>query len=383
MTSGRRTGLAENGARREAVPGPVRMPMSRRTKQRWAIAGGVVVGWLVADNLTGSFLGATVLLIVVAGLGVATVVGLRAMGITRDHPALQRLASRPWRDGQDVLRVALQHLPEVFIVTPNGSLIAPDVVELQMNPADLRSLRDLMGLDVVSESATQVYEHQVAKRGARFAGSVRPEVYVVPEGTLPKGRFRLQRGVPVMSRPPVDLWDEPEEFESGGYQLEPEPAPAPAPVGRQFTRVDQEYAHPVEKPAGKPVAAGSASRTRYDGDPSRTRMDGLATVMEQVRPKIPTLRLVTGLKVAETIMSGARAGRGPVELALPEVPTVSRVHAIFTFDAERWCWSVANQGANGMSVNGTLVTDKCALSDGDSIRWGQSKDAPLSRVEIG
>ena len=310
----------------------------------------------------------------------ATVVGLRAMGITRDHPALQRLAARPWRDGQDVLRVALQHLPEVFIVTPNGSLIAPDVVELQMNPADLRSLRDLMGLDVVSESATQVYEHQVAKRGARFAGSVRPEVYVVPEGTLPKGRFRLQRGVPVMSRPPVDLWDEPEEFESGGYQLEPEPAPAPrwaasSPGSTRSTPT------PSRTPPGP--AAGSASRTRYDGDPSRTRMDGLATVMEQVRPKIPALRLVTGLKVAETIMSGARAGRGPVELALPEVPTVSRVHAIFTFDAERWCWSVANQGANGMSVNGTLVTDKCALSDGDSIRWGQSKDAPLSRVEIG
>jgi hypothetical protein len=353
--------------------------MQRRTKQRWAIAGGVVLGWLIADNLTGSFLGATVLLIAVAGLSVATVAGLRAMGITRDHPALQRMASRPWRDGQDVLRVAMRHLPEVFIVTPSGSLIAPDVVELQMNPADLRSLRDLMGLDVVSESATQVYVHQAAKRGARFAGAVRPEVYVVPEGTLPQGRYRLQRGVPVMSRPPVDLWDEPEQFASDEFELEPERRPAPAPAGRQYTRVDQEYAHPV----GNPVAAGGASRTRYDANSGRTRMDGMATVMEQVRPKIPTLRLVTGSKVAETVMSGARAGRGPVELALPEVPTVSRVHAIFTFDAERWCWLVANQGANGMSVNGTLVSEKRALSDGDSIRWGQSKDAPLSRVEIG
>jgi len=80
-------------------------------------------------------------------------------------------------------------------------------------------------------------------------------------------------------------------------------------------------------------------------------------------------------------MSGARAGRGPVELVLPEVPTVSRVHAIFTFDGDRW-W-VTNQGANGLSVNGVPVSDKQPLSDGDSIRWGTRQDAPLSRVEIG
>ena len=45
------------------------------------------------------------------------------------------MATRPWRDGQDVLSVALRHLPDVFVVTPSGSLIAPEFVELQMNPA--------------------------------------------------------------------------------------------------------------------------------------------------------------------------------------------------------------------------------------------------------
>jgi pSer/pThr/pTyr-binding forkhead associated (FHA) protein len=110
-------------------------------------------------------------------------------------------------------------------------------------------------------------------------------------------------------------------------------------------------------------------------------MDGMATVMEQIRPAVPVLRLVTGSSVAETVMSGARAGRGPVELELPEVPTVSRVHAIFTFAADRW-W-VTNQGANGLTVNGVQVSDKQPLSDGDSIRWGTRPDALLSRVEIG
>jgi hypothetical protein len=129
-----------------------------------------------------------------AGLGSAGVAGLRAMGITRDHPWLRRLAARPWRDGQDVLNAAMRHLSEVFIVMPSGSLIAPDVVELQMNPDDLASLCERMELDVVSTSVTEVYEEQVAQRGARFAGSCQPEVYVVPDDSVPQGRYLLRQG---------------------------------------------------------------------------------------------------------------------------------------------------------------------------------------------
>ena len=347
---------------REAARRPVRAPLPRRTRQRWAIAGGVVVCWLAGLRLTGSAVGATVLLVAVAGLGAACVAGLRAMGITRDHPWLRRIAARPWRDGQDVLRVAIRHLPEVFIVTPSGSLIAPDVVELQMNPGDLASLRDRMGLDVVSDSVTEVYEDQVAKRDARFAGSARPEVYLVPDFSLPQGRYRLQRGVPASGRPPAGPWDLPGEPEPAEYQL------AWGDQGPALTTAD-------------PVAAGRSGRARYEGDPGRTIMDGMATVMEQIRPAVPVLRLVTGSLVAETAVSGARAGRGLVEMVLPEVPTVSRVHAIFTFAAGRW-W-VTNRGMNGLSVNGVPVSGEQPLSDGDSIRWGKSQDAPLSRIEIG
>ena len=110
-------------------------------------------------------------------------------------------------------------------------------------------------------------------------------------------------------------------------------------------------------------------------------MDGMATVMEQIRPAVPVLRLVTGSSVAETSVSGARAGRGTVELELPDVPTVSRVHATFTYAAGRW-W-VTNKGMNGLAVNGAPVEGKHPLSDGDSIRWGKGPQAPLSEVEIG
>ena len=113
---------------------PVRTPLRQRSRRRWAIVGGVAACWVVLEVVTGSAVSATVLLVTIAGLGVAAVAGLRALGVTRDHPWLRRLASRPWRDGEDVLKVALRHLPDVFVVTPSGSLLAPNLVEL--NPEE-------------------------------------------------------------------------------------------------------------------------------------------------------------------------------------------------------------------------------------------------------
>lgn len=341
---------------------PARPPLRRRSRRRWAIAGGVAVCWLAADRITGSVVAATVLLVAIAGLGAAGVAGLRAMGITRDHPWLRRMAARPWRDGQDVLNVAMRHLSDVFVVTPSGSVIAPDVVELQLNPGDLASLRGWMEPDVVSASVTEVYQDRVAKAGARFAGACWPEVYLAPDNSIPQGRYRLRRGVPANARYTPDPWDQ---------------SDAPGPSAGQLPYPDQEYAAATLDPVG----AGPGLPTRHEVNSGRTVMDGMATVMEQVRPVVPVLRLVTGSTVAETSMSGARAGRGLVELELPDVPTVSRVHATFTFDDGRW-W-VTNKGMNGLAVNGVSAAGTQPLSDGDSIRWGTSADAPLSKVEVG
>ncbi|HEY1627605.1 MAG TPA: FHA domain-containing protein [Streptosporangiaceae bacterium] len=328
---------------REAVRQPARAPLPRRSRRRWAITGGVAACWLLAYIMTSSAIVATVLLVAAAGLGVASVAGLRAMGVTRDHPWVRRAASRPWRDGQDVLNAALRHLPDVFVVTPSGSLLAPNVVEVQLNPDDLVSLRERMELDLACASASEVYQEQVAARGARFAGAGQPDVYVVPDGSVPQGRYRLRQGVPV----------------SGGSAYG-DPAPAAPVPDTGYTR---EYAYPD-------------GHDRWDNP-----ADGAVTVMEQTRPAIPPLRLVTGASVAQTSMSGARAGRGSVELALPSEPTISRVHARFTFSAGRW-W-ITSQGMNGLCLNGAAVTDQQPLSAGDCIRWGTRPDALQSRVEIG
>jgi len=334
---------------REAARRPPRAPLRRRSRQRWAVAGGVAACWLVLEVVTGSAVSATVVLMVIAALIAAGVGGLRTLGITRDHPWIRWMASRPWRDGQDVLKVAMRHLADVFLVTPSGALLAPNLVELQLNPDDLDSLCERMELGVISASMTEVYQEQVTAYGARLAGAGRAEVYVISAGSVPPGRYRLRQGDPV------------------SIDAQPD----------QYANAAPEWAYCAPQHA----YAESGSHARGKPDPDLTVGGGMVTIMEPSSAPVPVLRLVTGSSAAETRMSGARAGRGPVELVLPDVLTVSREHATFTFSDGRW-W-ITNQGRNGLTLNGIPVAGEQPLSDGDTIRWGASPDALLSRVEIG
>src|SRR5215470_19897812 len=158
-----------------------RAPLPGRSRRRWSVAGGVAAAWLVLYLIAGSALSATMLLVAFAATGAIAVLFLRSIGITRDHPRIRQLASRPWRDGQAVLRVAVSHLHDVFVITPSGSAFAPTSVEIQMNPEDLASVCDRMEFGVVIASVTEVYAEQVSHYGARFVGSERPEVSVAAD----------------------------------------------------------------------------------------------------------------------------------------------------------------------------------------------------------
>jgi hypothetical protein len=327
---------------------PARRPLRRRSRQRWMIAGGVAACWLVLEVVTGSVVSATVVLLVVAALTAAGAGGLRALGVTRDHPWLRRMASRPWRDGQDVLTVAMRHLADVFVITPSGTLLAPNVVELQLNPDDLAFLCERMEPAVISASMTEVYQEQVAAYQARLAGAGRAEVYVTAAGSVAPGRYRLRQGDPVS----VDA--------QPGYHANAAPQWAYSAPPHAYA---ESGGYVWEKPGPELTVGG-----------------GMVTIMEPSLAPVPVLRLVTGSSVAETRVSGARAGRGSVELVLPDVLTVSREHATFTFSDGRW-W-ITNQGRNGLTLNGAPVAGEQPLGNGDTIRWGASPDALASRVEI-
>lgn len=347
-----------------------RVPLQRRSRRRWLAAAGIAVCWAILLDQTGSIIAATMLLLLLAVLTVVAVVALRALGVSRNHPWVRQMAARPWRDGQDVLRVALRHLPEVFVVTPSGSLLAPDHVELRMNPDDLRSLGEHMEIGVAAQSAAEVYVDQVTAHGARPAGPGPAEVRIIPDDDVPPGRYRLRQGQPVnvgalhSFQPGPQLAHAGAQAASGGVAA-PGPAvdvPRPAP----------------QSPHGGFV--GHDGNTRAHPESGLSTATGMPTVIELPHSPVPMLRLVTGGAVTETRVSGARAGRGHVELKLPAEPTVSREHARFTFSDGQW-W-IANLGRNGVSVNGAALAGEQPLHDGDSIRWGMRPDALLSRVEI-
>ena len=174
------------------------------------------------------------------------------------------------------------------------------------------------------------------------------------------------------------------------------PAPGYTDPGPGYGRPPSGYAGPASGVAGpapghaEPLASGRAYQAgqvyAHDGRTGQAEGAVLAAGTDQLtmaeRPVIPPLRLVTGDSIAETRSSEARAGRGGLaELCLPDVPTVSRVHAKFTFTGGQW-W-ITSLGRNGVTLNGTFLADERALMDGDSIRWGSRPDAPASRVEIG
>jgi len=353
---------------REAVRRPPHAPMPRRSRKRWAVAAGIAGCWALLLAVTGSVFGGTALLLLLAALGAACVLSMRSMGIDAGHPWVKQLATRPWRDGQDVLRLSLRRLSEVFVTSPTGSLLAPNSVELRLSPRDFGSLSELMDIGMISSGAAEVYEEQVAAHDARFVSPGPAEVRVISDPSVPAGRYGLRPvRLPHSGPQPAPQLD-PRLGPQLGPQLDPGLGPQPDP-------------RPVWHEPGGSFRYAHEGGTRAEAVVAPAVVAGLPTVAELRSPPIPVLKLITGDAVTQTRTSGARAGRGAVDLVLPEVPTVSREHATFTFADGQW-W-IANLGRNGLTLNGTPLVGGHAVRDGDSIRWGKKPEALVSRVEIG
>jgi FHA domain len=329
------------------------------------LAAGIGGMWLLLLFGTGSMVLATVFLVLLTVLAGACVVGLRALGIDRDHPWVQRMAERPWRDGRDVLHQGLRQLPELFLVTPSGSLLAPNVVELLMNSDDLAALTGMMDLDLINASAAEVYQAQIADSGARLGSDGPVEVRVAGDPALPAGRYRIRQGRPVRAVPLVGAAAGP--LAGAGRSHDAGQPPAPPPVSAVI--------------GGRRVPFnGHDGYTQREGDGVRTSVTDLVTVAKP--PAAPLLRLITNGSAVETRLSGARAGRGSTaELVLPADPTVSRVHATFVFTNGQW-W-ITSLGRNGVTLNGVPVAGERPVSDGDTVLWGRGPEALMSRVQIG
>src|SRR5215470_15532666 len=388
---------------------PARAPVRATTRRKWVLAGVMSGLWLLLLFGSGSLVLATVLLVVLTVLAAACMIGLRSLGVDGDHPWVQRMAERPWRDGREVLQQGLRHLPELFLVAPSGSLLAPNAVELHMNPDDLAALTDMMDLDLINSSAAEVYQGYIADSGARMGSNGPVEVRVVGDPAVPAGRYRVRQGRPVSAGPLVGAGllqaaGQPQGVAqplSVGQPVaagQPQGAGYPVGVGQPMGLGQPVAAgqYPVAPPsggplpgAGRPVSAVIGGRrvpfnphdgyTQGEGAGVRSVVTDLVTAAEA--PVIPALRLITNGSVAETRQSGANAGRASTsEIMLPAEPTVSRLHAKFVFTKGQW-W-ITSLGRNGVMLNGVPVTGERPVSDGDAIGWGTGPEALMSRVQI-
>jgi hypothetical protein len=342
--------------------------------------------WLLFLRGTGSVTVATVMLLMLAtavGLGL---MALRWLGVDRDHPWVQRMGERPWRDGREVLQLALRHLPEVFIITPSGSLLAPNALEVLMNPDDFASLTEVMEQSLIDSWACEAYQGCIDEHLARLGGDDPIMVRVASEPDVLAGRYRFRQG----------------RLAGAAHAASAVAAGAAQAVGAGYAAGTAQVVGAAQAAGAVPAAAGGfgfrAAEARTfqasDGrtlpsDDARPRIDGggaraLPTDLLTVGAvsAVPLLRLVTGGSAAETRVSGARAGRSTaVELLLPEELTVSRVHARFVFRDGQW--RVTGLGRNGLMVNEMPVRGEQVVRDGDLIRWGSQPGALVSRVQIG
>ena len=284
--------------RGEAMRRPPRAPMPRRTRRRWAVVAAVATCWAAALAMTGSVVSGTVLLLMAAALGTACLLALRAMGVGAAHPWVQGVRSRPWRDGQDVLQLGLRHLPDVFVITPGGSLLAPNSVELWLNPRDFISLCELMDIDLVNASASEVYQEQVAAHGARLA---RPGGLRCGSSAIPRSR----RAVTGCGRPV--RW-------------------TPRRPRRRF-RISSRFRN-LQLVPGRATGAVQAPRRRLALRPRRPARIGPRPPSSPASRRSPSAAITRSRCCAWSRAAPRRRrscqvpapGRGDVELPLPEVP---------------------------------------------------------------
>ena len=308
---------------------PPRAPQQPRSRKRWAVVAAIAALWVILSYGAGSVVAGTILLMLLAVAVAIIVVAMRSLGINRDHPWMQWLDARP---------------------RPGASEPPPSV-----------PWRD------VSEPA-------------RYAGW--------PEASNPVGGPVPWRDVSEPAAPagwrdaagsaaPAGWRDVSEPAAPAGWRDAAGPA---APPGWGNARVPAAPPQPADGVPAHARDGGARDGGAYvDPAAARTVVSEFVTVAAQAQ--VPPLRLLTNGQVSETRTSGARAGRSTeAELRLPEEPTVSRVHAEFTFADGRW--HVTNLGLNGVTLNGTALTGMHAIRDGDSIGWGTHPGALASRVEI-
>jgi hypothetical protein len=323
--------------------------------------------WLLLLLRTQSLTTATVLTILLAAVLAGVILTVRLSGLPADiAPLMERLRSRPWRDPMVVFQEGLARLPLTLVSGARDHVWAHNELVMLLSERDLTALLRQIEPSLLETLASDEYSQVVSAYGARLrhASPVRVQIRSsigVPDGTA---RFRFP-GWPT-APPSVSRYDIANH--DGGTVRD-----AVADLGSaSAVRPAVDRPVPAESDTASPIALGMTTEL------TATQHEAVDAAANKI---VPTLFLHTSGSRSSTRMSSAIAGRDPrVDLVLPDVGTVSRRHARFSYVDGRWC--VECLGRNGLLLNGREVSLRQVVNDEDTLTWGRSTSALTSQVQL-
>jgi hypothetical protein len=371
----------------------------RSPEQRRIVAGAAVavLVWLVLVAYTRSALTAMIITLVATGLVFAVATRRRAPGDRTGPPRVEPTGGSG-QDPVDTFGQAIRGLDQVLVPGQAGHTYAPTHIEIVFSRSDLAALWQRMESEFLEEVALTEYLGLVEQRDAALQNPHELSVTIIGESGVPDGAFLVRQRRPgstggAGTRPSRDGGTTPANAPTSilgrgrrpvgpqagpaqpgtvalpsGLRDTPRSGPRPAPLpGPRLVPPPGPRPGPLSDPR---PAHPSGPRPSPSGDPAgRWR--------EPSGP--PRLTLRTGSAETSTTASPATAGRAATsDLRLPNTDTISREHAVFTYEDGRW-W-VRNVGRNGLCVNNQPIGDRHPLADRDQLRWGTRADAPVSTV---
>ena len=367
---------------RAATPPTVLRRQPPRRRRTIKIALLVVSLYTAAAIATGSLVVPVVLVVCLALFGACAVATGRLLGVGRHHRTIAWLMERSWRDPPQVLQLALRALPETLTWAPSGRWYGHRRLVLWLNPLTFDALVDRVRGQALAQWATDAYEGVLADHASVLDETGAPHVAVRPSDDIGRGQWRFthaEADPPARHRPGAPAAEAADpDHHSREWDSQPSRfASPPFLTGWQDGgTVDTASFHD-----GLTVRADVEARHKNSG----TSPGEPPTVLESDAARdssAPPIGLVTTGHLQQTALSPAVAGRGgDADLRLPDVPTISRRHAVLTHRSGRW-W-IESCGRNGLTINGIPVVGARALHHNDVLTWGSTPSSPTSRVEIG
>lgn len=356
----------------------------------------------VRSLVVGVFIAATTSILVLVGL--ATIRSFFAGVWT--HPVTMRLRQHPFRGWEEIVtQLAAAMERELFVIPgPTGSVIAgvPRLV-VHLAPGDFRDCSAHWNINALAEHLTRVYASILKQAKASVPVGEKIEVTIVPDCTVPSGRYRIKtRPTPLddgtvyprtskLDFAPVIEPADRNEDSAGADGSGPADSAGWADCGSRSAQPD--------RPSGRNTQESSTSAMDWETRRALAVQDRAAAAGTREAERGRTVHQVfyrpLKIRVALPADSEAKPRTFTAHSAVVEFgrsrscditldfDTVSAFHGRFIWLSSQGGWNVEDLGSlNGLLVNGAQLLTRRAVQDGDIISVGRTPDAPQMIVKL-